>query len=107
MLMSKDAVPFSECRNNLSTYIGRVRKPHRPILITQNGHAASCLVDCESMDALFDQLDDLPNLGTVIPLVYFHTVPVNANRLRQIICKPYRHCTSLHSRALPPRGETP
>ena len=54
---SEDVVPFSECRNNLSTYIGRVRKTHRPVLITQNGHAASYLVDCESMDALFDQID--------------------------------------------------
>ena len=54
---SEDVVPFSECRNNLSTYIGRVRKTHRPILITQNGHAASYLVDCESMDALFDQIE--------------------------------------------------
>ena len=47
---SEDVVPFSECRNNLSTYIGRVRETHRPVLITQNGHAASYLVDCESMD---------------------------------------------------------
>ena len=54
---SEDVVPFSECRNNLSTYIGRVRKTHRPVLITQNGHAASYLVDVESMDALFDQMD--------------------------------------------------
>ena len=54
---SEDIVPFSECRNNLSMYIGRVRETHRPVLITQNGHAASYLVDCESMDALFDQID--------------------------------------------------
>ena len=54
---SEDVVPFSECRNNLSTYIGQVRKTHRPILITQNGHAASYLVDCESLDALFDQIE--------------------------------------------------
>ena len=54
---SEDVVPFSECRNNLSTYIGRVRKTHRPILITQNGHAASYLIDAASMDALFDQIE--------------------------------------------------
>ena len=40
--------------------------------------------------AASDQLADFPNLGTVIPLVCFHTVPANADRLRQIICKPYR-----------------
>ena len=54
---SEDVVPFSECRNNISTYIGRVRETHRHVLITQNGHAASYLVDCESMDALFDQIE--------------------------------------------------
>ena len=54
---SEDIVPFSECRNNLSAYIGRVRKTRRPVLITQNGHAASYLVDAESMDALFDQIE--------------------------------------------------
>ena len=52
---SEDIVPFSECRNNLSMYIGRVRETHRPVLITQNGRAASYLVDAESLDALFDR----------------------------------------------------
>ncbi len=54
---SEDTVPFSECRNNLSAYIGRVRETHRPILITQNGRAVSYLVDAESMDALFDRME--------------------------------------------------
>lgn len=54
---SEDTVPFSECRNNLSAYIGRVRETHRPILITQNGRAVSYLVDAESMDTLFDQME--------------------------------------------------
>ena len=54
---SEDIVPFSECRNNLSMYIGRVRETHRPVLITQNGRAASYLVDAKFMDDLFDQLE--------------------------------------------------
>ena len=54
---SEDVVPFSECRNNLSMYIGRVRKTHRPVLITQNGRAASYLVDAESLDKLFDSME--------------------------------------------------
>ena len=52
---SEDVVPFSECRNNLSAYIARVRETHRPILITQNGRAASYLVDAASLDALLDR----------------------------------------------------
>ena len=54
---SEDIVPFSECRNNLSTYITRVRETRRPILITQNGRAASYLVDAELLDNLFDQME--------------------------------------------------
>jgi len=54
---SEDIVPFSECRNNLSAYITRVRETHRPVLITQNGRAASYLVDAESMDNLFDRIE--------------------------------------------------
>ena len=54
---SEDVVPFSECRNNLSAYIARVRETHRPILITQNGRAASYLVDAESLDNLFDRME--------------------------------------------------
>ena len=54
---SEDIVPFSECRNNLAMYIGRVRETQRPVLITQNGRAASYLVDVKFMDDLFDQMD--------------------------------------------------
>ena len=54
---SEDVVPFSECRNNLSAFIARVRETHRPILITQNGRAASYLVDAESLDALLDRVE--------------------------------------------------
>ena len=54
---SEDVVPFSECRNNLSAYISRVRETRRPILITQNGRAASYLVDAESLDALLDSIE--------------------------------------------------
>ena len=54
---SEDVIPFSECRNNLSTYIARVRETRRPVLITQNGRAASYLVDAEFLDNVFDQLE--------------------------------------------------
>ena len=54
---SEDVVPFSECRNNLSAYINHVRVTHRPVLITQNGRAASYLVDAESLDTLLDGIE--------------------------------------------------
>ena len=69
------------------------------------------------MRAASDQLADFPYLGTEIPLVCFHTVPTNVERLRQIICKPYRivyetvedeiHVLSIrHARMLIAEGDT-
>jgi len=54
---SEDVVPFSECRNNLSAYIGRVQETHRPILITQNGRSASYIVNAEDFDDLMDSIE--------------------------------------------------
>jgi plasmid stabilization system protein ParE len=69
------------------------------------------------IEAAVAQLADFPDLGTAIPLVCFHTVPPNADRLRQIICKPYRivyepvdgeiHILSIrHARMLIAEGDT-
>jgi len=54
---SEDVVPFSECRNNLSAYIGRVQETHRPILITQNGRSASYIVNAADFDDLMDSIE--------------------------------------------------
>ena len=35
-------------------------------------------------------IGDFPFSGPVVPVECFHTIPANADRLRQIICKPYR-----------------
>ena len=54
---SEDVIPFSECRQNFSTYINRPRETHRPILITQNGRATSYLIDAEDFDTLMDRIE--------------------------------------------------
>ena len=36
------------------------------------------------------RLGDMPRACPVIPISCFHTVPPNADRLRQLIVKPYR-----------------
>ena len=37
-----------------------------------------------------DNLEFFPSLGPLIPAECFSAVPENADRLRQLICKPYR-----------------
>lgn len=54
---SKDIIPFSECRNQLSAIFAQVHKTRRPVLVTQNGRAASYIIDAEEYDALNDKID--------------------------------------------------
>ena len=35
-------------------------------------------------------IGDFPFSGPVVPVECFHTIPANADKLRQVICKPYR-----------------
>ncbi len=35
-------------------------------------------------------IGDFPCSGPIVPVECFHTIPTNADRLRQVICKPYR-----------------
>ena len=35
-------------------------------------------------------IGDFPFSGSIVPVECFHVIPANADRLRQIICKPYR-----------------
>jgi len=54
---SEDVVPFSECRNNFSSYIERARETHRTTLVTQNGRAAAYIVNAGDFDDLMDKID--------------------------------------------------
>ena len=54
---SRDIVPFSECRNKLSAMIAQTHETRHPILITQNGRAASYLVDAQDLDNLIDRME--------------------------------------------------
>ena len=54
---SEDTVPFSECRNNFSAIIAKVSKTHRPVLVTQNGRAASYIINAGDFDDLMDRIE--------------------------------------------------
>ena len=54
---SEDTVPFSECRNNFSAIIAKVSQTHRPVLVTQNGRAASYIIDAGDFDNLMDRIE--------------------------------------------------
>lgn len=54
---SEDTIPFSECRNNFSAIIAKANTTRRPILVTQNGRAASYIVDAGAFDDLMDRIE--------------------------------------------------
>ena len=54
---SEDTVPFSECRNNFSAIIAEVSQTHRPVLVTQNGRAASYIINAGDFDDLMERIE--------------------------------------------------
>ena len=42
---TEDVMPLSEFRGTIADCIRKTRRTHRPILVTQNGRAASFLID--------------------------------------------------------------
>ena len=43
--LDEDVVPFSEYRQNLTRYFKQTQETHRPLLITQNGRAATIVMN--------------------------------------------------------------
>lgn len=50
--LQEDIVPYSTFRATLSVYMAQTKKTHRPILVTQNGKAASVLMDVGDFEAM-------------------------------------------------------
>lgn len=46
----QDVVPLSEYRQNLTKYFKRTQTTHRPILVTQNGHATTVVMDVKDFE---------------------------------------------------------
>ena len=43
--LDEDVVPFSEYRQNLTRYFKQTQETHRPLLVTQNGRAATIVMN--------------------------------------------------------------
>ena len=51
--LDKDVVSYTECRQTLADCMQRTRRTHRPLVITQKGHAASILLDISDFEDLW------------------------------------------------------
>ena len=52
--LTKDIIPFSEYRNNLTACFEQVNKTHRPLIVTRKGRADAVLISVADFDPLMD-----------------------------------------------------
>ena len=52
--LDEDVVPYTECRQTLADCMARTRRTHRPVLITQNGRAATVMMDVSDFENAWD-----------------------------------------------------
>ena len=55
--LDEDVVPYTECRQTLADCMARTRRTHRPVLITQNGRAATVMMDVSDFENAWDTWD--------------------------------------------------
>jgi len=48
--LDEDVIPFSEYRKNLTQYFRQTQTTHRPILVTQNGRAATIVMNVSDFE---------------------------------------------------------
>lgn len=55
--LDEDVVPFTEYRRTLNDCFARSIKTHRPIIITQNGHATFATMSISDLEATWDEIE--------------------------------------------------
>jgi len=63
-LLDEDIKPLSEFRANVTSYVQKVHKTKRPIVITHHGKSAAVLIDVKEYENLLDQLELLQDIQT-------------------------------------------
>ena len=64
MRRSDDVRPVSEFRANAASFVQRVQKTGRAMILTVHGRSAAVLVDAVEYDAMLDQLELLRDVRT-------------------------------------------
>jgi len=55
--LDEDVVPFTEYRRTLNACFARTAKTHRPLVITQNGHATSVVINIDDFETTWDEIE--------------------------------------------------
>ena len=59
---TEDVLPLSEFRSSIADCIRKTRRTHRPILVTQNGRAASFFIDVADFQKMRERLELLDDV---------------------------------------------
>lgn len=55
--LDEDVVPFTEYRRTLNACFARTAKTHRPLVITQNGHARAVVINIADFESTWDEIE--------------------------------------------------
>ena len=60
--LAEDIQPLSEFRANVASFIDKVRKTKRPLVITQRGKSAAIMMDVVEYEKLIEKLELLTDI---------------------------------------------
>jgi antitoxin YefM len=60
--LDEDIQPLSEFRANVTSFIDKVRKTKRPVVITQRGKSSAILMDVSEYESLIQKLELLTDI---------------------------------------------
>jgi len=55
--LDQDVVPFTECRRTLNDCFARTARTHRPLVVTQNGHATTVVISIADFESTWDEIE--------------------------------------------------
>lgn len=62
ILLTEDIQPLSEFRANVASYIEKVQRTKRPLVITQRGKSAAVMMSVTEYEALMEKLELLNDI---------------------------------------------
>jgi len=60
--LDEDVTPLSQFRANVSTFVRRIRKTKRPVVLTQRGHSAAVILDVSEYEQLLEEVETLRDI---------------------------------------------
>jgi len=60
--LNEDIKPLSEFRSNARSYIDKVRKTKRPLVVTQRGKSAAVILDVDEYESMLEKIELLQDI---------------------------------------------